>query len=67
MTSDLITDALNDISETVVHNTVGHTKKVGPEYRKSDGLDASPIQEKVVIDVAAESSESTDSFSSESY
>ena len=43
-----------------------HAKKVESDYRKSDGLDVSPIQEKIVINAATESSESSDSSLSES-
>ena len=55
-------DHLNDISKAVIHKTFEHTKKVESDNRKSDGLDVSPIQEKIVINAAAESSESSDSL-----
>ena len=63
---NLIIDALNDITETVIRKTFEHAKKVESDYRKSDGLDVSPIQEKIVINAAAESSESSDSSLSDS-
>ena len=59
---NVIIDALNDITETVIRKTFEHAKKVESDYRKSDGLDVSPIQEKIVINAAAESSESSDSL-----
>ena len=46
---NVIIDALNDIIETVIRKTFEHAKKVESDNRKSDGLDVSPIQEKIEI------------------
>ena len=62
---ELMDKAIKNVTSSTIKNTIEHVKKVEQQYWESDGLSISPVVGNFIVDIAAESSDESDSSDSD--